>query len=625
MGVLQTAYRTFESAAHLSGVAETGKEPLTPVSHLPQNAQIEITINASGEFVGAKAIPKADAKTIIPVTLESGNRTGDNTRAHPISDQLRYLASFGEGKHAAYLEQLQAWANSEFSHPKVQAILRYITGGTIIRDLAAAEVVAVDESGALTNGKIETIEYAKCLVRWRVAQFEPTAAWADQSLFESFIAYYNATCAGAPRAICMISGEEDMLCDMHPKGVLASNNSAKLISANDSSGFTYRGRFKQSEQAYSVGYAASQKVHSALRWIAANDGVYMGDNKGGRTFICWNPEGFVVPPPAYLTMTYDDKSDSPSITSYKLQLSKSIEGYKLALPPEKEIIIAAIDAATTGRLSITYYNELRASDFFDRLEHWYNTFCWISYGAVRSISLREIINLAFGSERDTAKGKYVQADGNVIREHVQRLVSCVTEKQHLPLDIIRALTAKASNPMAYRVVESPPNSGKYLRINYYRVLTAACAALRKYYFDKTNKEVWELKLDVTSTNRSYLFGRLLAVAELAEGQTFTDSDDNRETSAQRLMSTFSRRPNSTWQIIRERLNPYLTKLGKSPARRKFYVKLIDEIMEHIDWNDPDLDKPLDPVYLIGYSHQRNAIFEKNKSKNKEENQNESAE
>lgn len=45
MGLLQAAYRTYEAQAGRAGVLEAGqKEALTPVSHMLQNAQLEITL-----------------------------------------------------------------------------------------------------------------------------------------------------------------------------------------------------------------------------------------------------------------------------------------------------------------------------------------------------------------------------------------------------------------------------------------------------------------------------------------------------------------------------------------------------------------------------------------------------
>ena len=81
-----------------------------------------------------------------------------------------------------------------------------------------------------------------------------------------------------------------MIATNHPKGIIASSYGAKLLSANDESGFTYRGRFVDSNEAYAVSYEVSQKAHSALHWVIANQGISVG-NKDKRTFVCWNPKG----------------------------------------------------------------------------------------------------------------------------------------------------------------------------------------------------------------------------------------------------------------------------------------------------------------------------------------------
>lgn len=55
-----------------------------------------------------------------------------------------------------------------------------------------------------------------------------------------------------------------------------------------------------------------------------------------------------------------------------------------------------------------------------------------------------------------------------------------------------------------------------------------------------------LDLDKTSTDRSYLFGRLLAVADKLERDTF-DMGEDRVTNAKRLWNMFSVRPYYTWE------------------------------------------------------------------------------
>ena len=90
MGLLQKALETYESMEGLAGIYEEGKEePLAPIGHIVTKAQIEVTLNAGGQFIGAKAADK-DRKIIIPVTEESSGRTS-SPAAHPLCEQLGYL------------------------------------------------------------------------------------------------------------------------------------------------------------------------------------------------------------------------------------------------------------------------------------------------------------------------------------------------------------------------------------------------------------------------------------------------------------------------------------------------------------------------------------------------------
>lgn len=58
-----------------------------------------------------------------------------------------------------------------------------------------------------------------------------------------------------------------------PKKVVSSDANAKLLSANDSTNFTFRGRFSSKEQALLVDSASSQKINSTLRWLVNIFGI----------------------------------------------------------------------------------------------------------------------------------------------------------------------------------------------------------------------------------------------------------------------------------------------------------------------------------------------------------------
>lgn len=588
MGLLQKAVETYGAMAHRAGqVFEGENEPLAPISHIMARPQIIITLDQSGNFVAAQVLDKNTPKIIIPATEESAGRTVKAAELpHPLCDYLRYLLPQNQVEYQHYISQLSTWANSSHTHPKLHAVLNYVQGGTILENLRQAGIDAEEKAMVcwVVNGLGESLN-GPC--------------WTDRTLMNAFIDYYREKRTDTPPALCMISGELEMPAGQHPKGIVPISGNAKLISANDSSGFTYRGRFDDAAQAATVGYAASQKAHSVLRWLVANQSVSFG----GRTFLCWNPQGIQVPRvtgPMGRRSGTAQRAANPS--QYQKQLREALSGWKEDLPQSAGVVIAAFDAATTGRLAVTYYNELLASDFLDRLHDWEASCCWEDgpYG-IQSPSLFQIVSWAFGTPRN---GK-AEMDDRILSQQMQRLVACRVDKAPFPLDIERALAEKASHLLLYE--------GE----NRQKLLFTACAAIRKYHFDHL-KEEWDMALDKNCSDRSYLFGRLLAIADAIENNTYTD-EDRRETNAIRMQKAFTLRPMTTWSALWDKLRPYNKRLAQSkPGLYRYYHSVIDDILNRLSPFDPTLNQKLDDIYLLGYSHQRAYRTEKSDSQETEE-------
>lgn len=577
MGLLQKAVETYDAMASRVGIVyEKEKEPLAPISHMMARANVEITLDQDGTFISARAVGKEETRIIIPVTEESAGRTSAPC-AHPLCDQLGYVSPFDEKKHALYTAILSDWTNSDHSHPKLRPILNYVRSGTILADLSAAGLVQLTPEGGPMNEKLMV-----CWVVNGLGEALNGPCWTDQALMKAFIDYSRSKRADTPCALCMVSGRMESPAEQHPKGIVPISGNAKLISANDSSGFTYRGRFDEAAQAATVGYAASQKAHSALRWLIANQSAAFG----GRTFLCWNPQGIHVPKvtgPMGRKSGAIQRASDPS--QYQKQLREALSGWKEDLPPSAGVVISAFDAATTGRLAVTYYNELRASDFLDRLHSWDASCCWENgpYG-IQSPSLYQIINWAFGAPRN---GK-VEVDDLILRQQMQRLVACRVDRAPFPLDIERALVERASHLLIYE-------GG-----NQQKLLFTACAAIRKYH----EKEKWDMALNKNCLDRSYLFGRLLAIADAIENSTYTN-EDRRETNAMRMQKAFTLRPMTTWSALWDKLRPYCGRLAQSkPGLYRYYQNTLDEIMGKLSPSDNELNHELKDIYLLGFSHQR---------------------
>lgn len=579
MGLFQNAVETYDAMKELAGVAISERMTLAPVGHMTTKAKIEITIDKDGQFVRAQ---KTDGVVLFPATEESSGRTSTKIAAHPLCDQLGYITPYNSEKHGFYIKQMTDWVSSPFTHIKVSAILRYLCSGTIVSDLEKAELIQIDEKGNLKN--------EKDFVCWRVLSedSDKTAVWEDIDLLNAWTAYYLSQKRKESFDICMVSGEMEPITSQHLKGVVSEYGNAKIISSNDKTNFTYRGRFVDDIEAFNVGYETSQKAHNAFKWLVANDGVSLG---GGRTLICWNPQGKVIPSPHSSLRKRNEERIVPS--AYKAELHRIIWGYKKDFSLSDKAVMAVFDAATTGRLCVAYYNEFNAADFMDRLQYWDETCCWFdNRWGVESPSLFDLAKYAFGTER----GGQMDVDDKVKAQQMQRLISCRIDKQAFPLDIMRRLVMKADNLQMYEGV---------LRD---RLLFITCAGIKKYKWDQ-KKEDCKMALEPGKKDRSYQYGRLLAVMEKAEHDTY-ENGEKRETNAIRLQMVFVKRPAYATNLIMNQLKQaYYPQL--LPGARVKYEKLIGEIMGVISgFGEDQYNKPLEETYLLGYYLQKNDLYSK---------------
>ena len=595
MGLMQKALETYDAMSAWAGVAVENRETLAPVGHITAKAKIEITLDADGRFVQARAV---DEKIIIPATEESAGRTSAPA-AHPLCEQIGYLLPGNEEKFRLYTQQLEQWANSRYGSPKLNAILNYVRRGTLQTDLARAGLLQMDEKGAVKN--------EKDMVRWIVNGVgeESGPVWTDLRLLRGFGEFYLESREGMADRLCMLTGEETLGAAQHLKGVVPMHGNAKIISGNDTSNFTYLGRFADAGEAATVGYIASQKAHNALKWLVCNDGYPFGS----RTFVCWNPQGLEVPKvqtPLGKNRKSDGKEEPLKPTAYREELEKTVRGWKNSLPQNAGVVLAAFDAATAGRLAVLYYNELQASDFIDRLAYWDETCCWYdSRWGTMSPLLDRIVQFAFGVQRGSDESARVEVDDKVRAQQLQRMLTCRTEKGAMPEDVMRALVRKCDNLQVYNAH------------NRDTLLFTACAVVRKYRMDR-KKEDLPMALEPDKRDRSYQFGRLLAVLEKAERDTY-DKDEKRETNAIRLQPMFVRRPGTTAKAVLEQVkNAYYPRL--SVKSRDFYEILIGQIMEQIsECMEEKYDAPLTETYLLGYYLQKNALYTKKQDDTEVEN------
>lgn len=615
---------------------------LLPPFHTTVTAQITVTIDQNGNFMRAELVAQDDKMTIIPVTEKSGSRTAGK-EPHPLCDNLRYLA--GDYKdyykddgvcNELYMSQIEKWEKSTYSHEKVKAIYLYLKKATLIKDLVEQKIIKLNDNNQIDDkenmeGIVQTKAFVRFIIRSTGENLHreiPDECWKDRTLQDCYIKYVRSQ--EREKGMCYLTGNMESISYLHSKKIRNEGDGAKLISANDSQNFTYRGRFANREEAVAVGSETSQIVHNTLKWIIRKQGAFFDT----MTIVTWESDQLSMPKwnmdtESIITEyeneqeendwdSWDDDwseeeevSDGNSITAEKFY--KALNGYGKKVDNTSNMILLAFDAATPGRLAMIENVTLDTARYLKNIEKWHNDCNWIHekwkdgkriqfWGMV---GVRDIADILFGIEN---KGKLSIVDGNgkkLYAEVAKRLLPCIWYGSNIPYDYVNLAVVKASNPLTYKE-----------RKNWERVLTLACSMVKKNEKDR-NKEEWNVALDKSAKDRSYLYGRLLAVADRIEYMTYDAKDNGRITNAKRYMSTFSQRPYETWKVIEENIQPYLAKLDV--VKRKYYENLLSEICNLFDIDKFKENKKLDGLYLLGFHSQEYDLrFKKENSEEKKE-------
>ncbi len=617
-------YKVYEQQC---GINHDDGTVLLPVSHSTANAQIEVALKADGTLDSATALSKEEGlNTIIPVTEDSGGRTS-GVCAMPLADKLVYIAGdyskYVDGKKSdnsayfkAYIEQLERWKNSSHSHPSVKAIYTYLTQKTLMKDLVDNNVLRVNEETGLLEDKVNIagIQQADAFVRFRVYG-NNSETWFDKSLYDSFIAWNNEEMATVD--LCYATGKTEPVTYKHPSKIRNTGDKSKLISANDESGFTYRGRFADKTEAISVSYDFSQKMHNALRWLVQRQGISIAESGKKKESMQFDSLQLVVwtssmqENPNIMGSAYDEDDEyyfeeeyiPDTEAKYSDFLRKSIFGTK-DFEITSKVMLMGVDAATTGRLSISIYEELEHSRLLEQLVKWHSETSALRFYAkqrtngINSFAVREIINCAYGIENGSG---FLETKPEIIKENVLRLLPCITQGRALPADIVQNLVKKASNPLAYEH-----------GYNHRKVIETACGMIRRQNFDliRQNPErkrgIISMAYDPNEKDRSYLFGCLLAIADAAEYATYDENDKkSRITNAKRYWSMFARRPATTWAKVEEKVRIYMVKLG---GKSVYYEKMFNSVMDKFELNEFSDNSPLTSAYLLGYHHYNAEIY-----------------
>ncbi|QCJ40898.1 type I-C CRISPR-associated protein Cas8c/Csd1 [Bacillus sp. S3] len=622
MSWLLNLYETYESNVDRVGELEKKHNDqeftLLPISHTTQNAHIEVDITEEGEYHSARVIDKTDFSTLIPCTEGSASRAGAKIAPYPLHDKLSYVAGDfvafggkikGEEPFSYYLEQLGKWAKSPFATNKVKSIYKYLSKKQLIKDLVEEKILYLDANNHLIetwDKKFEALHGDKPAIFGAVAGGKESAfvrfnvyspnkilkkVWKDNEMYESFILFYQDLLGDED--LCYVTGKKKPSTDKHANKIRNAADKAKLISANDTSGFTFRGRFNKSNEVASISYEVSQKAHNALKWLINRQGKTIDQ----RVFLVWGNDELSIPDPIEDTFSINpisvEKRERKAFTNQEFanEMAKALEGYKNKLSTKSNVNIMILDSATTGRMAVLYYRNIDKEIYLDQLTKWHSTCAWIH--RYRKDGQGEHVQF-YGAPatKDIAFAAYgTKVNDKVVKGLMERMIPCIIDDKKIPIDIVKSAFHRASNPVSMEKWE------------WEKTLSITCALINK-------KEGYNVALNIENNDRDYLFGRLLAVADVLERRAL-GSEETRSSNAIRYMNSFSKNPARTWKTIQESLQPYQARLG---TKARYLSSLIDEVASRIDVDDFN-NKPLSGKYLLGFYSQRHDLYQKKGNNN----------
>lgn len=641
MSWMQRLYETYENALALN---IPNDQKVMPISHTIQNAHINIVIDTQGNFLSAKVMSKK-TQIVLPATESSAGRSSGEA-PHPLADKLQYVAkdytNFGGQKNAyynGYENLLRSWCESKHSHPQVRAVLSYVRKGKVIEDLVSHKIVFVDiENKLITNWTDKTnpapslfsvlpkergeLDQGSAMVCWTVESdgYLEADTWKDNTIQSSWIDFEAEEAADI--GFCYVNGNDAIISTNHPAKLRHSGDKAKLVSANDSSGFTYRGKFLESHQASSVAFVVTQKAHNVLRWLISRQGVRNGD----QVIVTWAASGRFVPNPMLDPYNFSmSEEDDLSWSASQLEEVANIElssdlgqrvakkfklklkGYQQQLTETEQLSILTLDSATPGRMSITHYQEQMPDTYFKNLDCWYENFSWFQRCIFEEVQLKnkkpkaKVVWIPIApSPYAIAQTAYGATLSDSLKKQIySRILPCISDGKLFPIDIVNQCVARASNS----------NSGEHWE--WERNIGVACALYRGFYNQRNSERKLTMGLDINNASRDYLYGRLLAVAEKIEQIALSLAGEKRRTTAERFMQKFAERPFSTWRNIELALDPYKARLKNN--RTGFLVnreKEITQIMDLFSGSAFCDDKKLSGEFLLGY-HSQKMTYQKN--------------
>ncbi len=603
-----------------SVVGHSEEKKLIPVGFIEKKVKYRITLSQDGKFLNASELAENEQDMSIPSTPKAESRTTADGQPFPLAEQLKYFVKSGDKslRLEKYLKELEGWCAEPDAPDCIKTVYTYLSTSDILDDMTKISMLPVkydretegEDRGSFVSFNVIGGEYAEPDICMRG---EVIDSWNNHLM----------NLMADKTDLCYVEGKKLPITDSFQK---LSGNS-KLISAKDSDfPFQYRGRFAEEKSSALLSFDASAKIHSTYKWLLDRQ----GDSRYGTQWLVWNTNGFKMSSPLDVRQEYEGQADeddeqianvnADTFMAYAQAVKSAAAGRGNRMrdySPERanDVVILGLQAATPGRVSVVYEQEFPGGEYISNLEHWYDSCCWSMYSykekcnKVSSPYPRQIARAVLGSQTVSiadADKKCSKSATKVVRRLYKCLMGCIVERRPLPEDMLKQAYGNAISPLGF---QKKGKSAGWNGSEWLECVAVSCAMIRKYFLEKSDKQfnldtLYDIGLDETLNERSYLYGRLLALAhELEIAQT---DDRSNPTNAVRMMQRLALRPCETWERLHRAILPYLQRLEANKA--SWYQKLIGEVESLFEPMERCSDEPLSYMFLAGFACQRAQIY-----------------
>lgn len=607
---------------NLVGNLEDKSSLILPIYHnsMKSNGKniVEIKINKKSELVDAKFLEDGDI-VIFPVTEDSVARSS-GIAPHPLFDNFDYVMQENTNKSEAYISQQEAWLNYD-EDEFVKIIHNYIIKEKVFEDILSKlfkeykilkdkNVEFVDKSDK--KAKKVTIDFSKVFLTFAVENYDgkkDLSLSENKNLQEKFIKFTKDIFARdkeTEEIICNISGEKDFLCLKHKPLI----GSARLISQITANNENFLGRFDKPDETIKIGKESSQKIIQMAKSLLDGDNTarwlgeftyalsWFSDDIQNKTDLDPTKKIEIIDLGPLFDIAGEDLPQGNRNEGRKISdetsesIVKSFTSGKVLFSNESKYYMAIIDKVSNGRVAVKYFREMDSSRLKENLVSWQNKYHWYRFTKEKgktnyTPSPLMLIQTAYGVERE--KGLEV-AKKKFVTDQYKNILASIIEGRDMPKNIIQALEINIRNRLNY---------DKF----WLQVKLCALSVLREKEGIKSNM------LDKKEIDRSYLFGRLLAIYEKTEAFTY-NKDDERITNAEKLWSSYLNKPATMSMRLSDLIKPYDFKLHANEKTREIRNILkreagdvIELIGENYKFNGVETNKPLNSGFLFGYQAQ----------------------